>query len=156
MNIFEEALSIKSMMALGNMTQSRVAQVLGVSQSYVANKLRLLSYSDEQQQKILEYGLSERHARTILRLQSSDARNCAIEKAHAMKMNVARCEIMVDSMLDEVLHKKACEENNTAARIGHFELALESSISLLREYGIRARSRREEDENFIYFTVQIG
>lgn len=156
MNMFEEAASIKSMIALGKMTQSRVAEVLGVSQPYVANKLRLLAFKDAERKKIIEYGLSERHARTILRLPTEDLRLSAIEKAHTGKMNVARCEITVDTMLDALCRENAPEGINTAERIGHFEVSLESSLSLLREYGIRARAKRDEDENFIYFTVCIG
>ncbi len=156
MNMFEEARSIKGMLALGKTTQTRVANALGVSQPYVANKLRLLAFSEEEQSKILEYGLSERHARTVLRLPSGKERLIAIEKAHAMKMNVARCEIMVDTMLDGLCRTKLSDEMNAAERIGYFEEALESSLLLLRQHGIRARSKREEYENLIYFTVCIG
>lgn len=156
MNMFEEALSIKSMLGLGKMTQGKVAEILGVSQPYVANKLRLLIYSPEEREKILRYGLSERHARTILRISEKAARLDAIERAHAAGMNVARCEIMVDTMLDEALRNKAPEGTNYAERIGHFERSLESSISLLREVGIRARASREESGNMIYFRISIG
>lgn len=156
MDMFEEARSIRAMLSLGKMTQCRIAEALGVSQPYVANKLRLLAFSEEEQAKILEYGLSERHARTILRLPSINERLAAIEKAYAMKMNVARCEIMVDTKLDELCRTKLSSEMNSAERIGYFEAALESSLSILREHGIRARSKREERESFIYFTVCIG
>lgn len=156
MNMFEEARSIKSMLDFGKMTQDKIAKALGVSQPYVANKIRLLNLTDDEQKKILEYGLSERHARTILRLPSKEKRLLAIEKAHTMNMNVSRCEIAVDSMLDEIQRCSPPDCTSTAERIGHFETSLESSLSLLREYGIRARAKRDEDENFIYFTVCIG
>ena len=156
MNMFEEATSIKSMMALGNMTQAKVAAVLGVSQPYVANKLRLLSYTEGEREKILEYGLSERHARTILRLKSATDRLLAIEKAHAMKMNVARCEASVDFMLDEQFRENPPKTINYAERLGHFERSLESSVLLLREAGIKARSFRDEDELGVYFRIYIG
>lgn len=156
MNMFEEAVSIKSMIALGSMTQARVADVLGVSQPYVANKLRLLEYTDEERAKILEYGLTERHARTILRLPTKKERLAAIEKAHAMKMNVYRCEIAVDTMLDEGLRYAVPEGTNYAERIGHFERSLESSLMLLREFGIKALTRKDEDGERIYFSICIG
>ncbi len=144
------------MLGLGKMTQAKVAEILGVSQPYVANKLRLLTYSTEEREKILTYGLSERHARTILRLADKAARLDAIERAHAARMNVARCEIMVDTMLDGIFRNKAPEGLNYAESIGHFERSLESSISLLREVGIRARASREESNDMIYFRIMIG
>ena len=115
MNMFEEAASIRAMMALRDMTQSKIAKALGVSQPYVANKLRLLEYTDEERAKILEYGLTERHARTILRLRSASDRLIAIEKCHAGHMNVSRCEITVDSILDERQGERLTENAYTSA-----------------------------------------
>ena len=155
MDMFEKARAMKSMMEMGNMTQNGLAKMLGITQSYVANTLRLLNFSDKLQEKILEYSLSERHARTILRLRGDDERLQAIEKVKAMNMNVSRCEIMVDTMLDESLRQShaltGCSDG-----ISHFEKSLESSLSLLAQSGIRARAKREEVGNIIYFTVTIG
>lgn len=155
MNMFQKAESINTMLKIDGMTQNKLAGVLGVSQSFVANKIRLLDFSDEAKEKILAYSLTERHARCILRLQDEADRLLAIEKTHLMKMNVARCEILVDTMLDKKLREKVPEANYNA-RIGHFESSLESSLSLLREIGIRARARREEVGEMIYFNISIG
>ena len=46
MNMFEEAQSIDGMMKMMNLKQSQMAEKLGVSQSYVANKLRLMKHTD--------------------------------------------------------------------------------------------------------------
>lgn len=155
MNMFEKAESIRTMLKIDGMTQVKLAGVLGVSQSFVANKIRLLGFSEEAKKKILEYGLSERHARCILRLEKDEDRLLAIEKVHAMKMNVARCEILVDTMLDKT-KREAPHGISFSDRIGHFESSLESSLSLLREIGLRARAKREEIGGMIYFNILIG
>ena len=155
MNMFEKAESIKAMLKIEGMTQNKLAGVLGVSQSFIANKVRLLSFSNQSKQKILEYGISERHARCILRLNDEESRLSAIEKVHLTKMNVTRCEILVDTMLDEIKRCAPCGTNYSDS-IGHFESSLESSLSLLREVGIRARAKREESNNMIYFSISIG
>ena len=54
MTMFEEAESIKNMLTLGKMTQAKIAGVLGVSQPYIANKLRLLAYTTQEREKIIE------------------------------------------------------------------------------------------------------
>ena len=155
MNMFENAQSIKAMLKIDGMTQCKLASVLGVSQSFVANKVRLLSFSDTAKEKILEYGLSERHARCILRLDSDEDRLCAIEKVHLMNMNVERCEILVDTMLD-TKKRETVSSVNYSDRMGHFESSLESSLALLRAVGLRARARREESGDMIYFSITIG
>ena len=154
MTMFDKAESINSMLKIEGMTQSKLASVLGVSQSFVANKVRLLSFSDAVKGKILEYGLSERHARCFLRIDGDEDRLLAIEKTHLMRMNVERCEILVDTMLDKKTRELPCG-TNFSDRIGHFEKSLESSLSLLREAGIRARVKREEAEGMIYFNISI-
>ena len=92
MDIFEDARSVRAMLSIPGMTQKKLAGILGVTQSHVANKLRLLTFSEEAQRKIKEYGLSARHARAILKLKSEGSRLLAIEKAHAMRMNSHRRE----------------------------------------------------------------
>ena len=154
MDIFEKARSIREMMKIEGMTQERLARVLGVSQSYIANKIRLLNFSESEQKMITQYALSERHARTILRLSDSRDRITAIEKTHAMKMSVQRCEILVDTILD-TKRRKSPIDLNPSDRIGHFESCLESSLSLLREIGFIARAKREEHEGKIYFSIAI-
>ena len=155
MNMFEKAESISTMLKIDGMTQNKLAAVLGVSQSFVANKIRLLRFGDEAREKILRYSLSERHARCILRLDDEDDRLIAIEKAHLMNMNVVRCEILVDTMLDQK-KRETVPDVSFSDRIGHFESSLESSLSLLREIGVRARARREEVGEMIYFSISIG
>ena len=152
--MFEKAESIRTMMQIDGMTQKKLAGVLGVSQSFVANKLRLLTLGDEVKANILERGISERHARCLLRLSSDKDRILAIEKICAMDMNVTRSEILVDTMLDEELRTSA-DADSTAESIGHFERSLESSLSLLRKSGIHARSKRDEVGNTVYFSITI-
>ena len=62
----EEAKSYKNILEQGGMTQDQLASKLGVSQSTIANKLRLLNLSDEVQDALLNEKISERHARALL------------------------------------------------------------------------------------------
>ena len=157
MNMFEEARSIKATMKLSGMTQEKLASVMGVSQPYIANKLRLLNLSQRVQERITDSKLSERHARVLLRLYNEEEQLESIKKIIEGKMSVARTEIMIDSILDKKIYEKQFSNMlNTAERIGSFEKALESSLSLLREFGIRAKSKREEYEDKIYINIAIG
>ena len=68
LNPFEEAEAIHRLMDEWGVTQLEVAQRLGKAQSTVANKLRLLRLNPDQRRRILAAGLSERHARALLRV----------------------------------------------------------------------------------------
>ncbi len=64
----EEAKSYKNLLDRGYMTQEQLAEKMGVSQSSIANKLRLLNLAQEVQDALLQEKISERHARSLLSL----------------------------------------------------------------------------------------
>ena len=98
LNIFETAAAIDSLCREFGLTQEQVAERLSVSQSYVANKLRLLRFGAPMRKKILEGGLTERHARALLRLPPALWEKTA-ERMISGKYNVAAAEKMVEEML---------------------------------------------------------
>ncbi len=64
----EEAISYKKILDMGYINQASLAEKLGKTQSTIANKLRLLNLADEVQEALLEEKISERHARSLLKL----------------------------------------------------------------------------------------
>ena len=81
LGIFEEARGISRLIRRYGLTQEQAAQQLGKTQSTIANKLRLLRLSFEEQEWIESAGLSERHAR---------APSKADRRAHAPRSAVPR------------------------------------------------------------------
>ena len=77
---FEEAEGIRRLISEWNVTQEEAAARLGKSQSAIANKLRLLRFTQEERNCILEGNLSERHARSLLRLEPGEKRIAAIRQ----------------------------------------------------------------------------
>ena len=63
----EEAISYKKILDMGY-TQEALAKKIGNKQSTIANKVRLLNLTDEVQEALLENKISERHARSLLRV----------------------------------------------------------------------------------------
>ncbi len=66
----EEARSYKNLLDKGYLTQSELAKKMGISQSAIANKLRLLNLDESVQQALINNEISERHARSLLVLES--------------------------------------------------------------------------------------
>ena len=109
LNMFEQAMAILNLMKVHCLTQEKIAEQLSCSQSYVANKLRLLKISDEEKQDIIEFGLTERHARALLKIKDEDLRKSALKNIIRKNMNVASSEDYIDKLLTE--KKKEKSEN---------------------------------------------
>ena len=154
MDMFEEARALRTMIKMCNMTQSDIAQRMGVSQSYVANKLRLLNFPEEIQQKITDAELTERHARTLLRLVDSERLDDAIERIKERRLNVADSEALVDLLVEGEAGRflGLCDKRD---RIEHFESFLTSSVESLVSLGISASKRTSYYKNKRYITVCI-
>ena len=156
LSIFEEALAIRSLIALGSMTQEVCARRLSVSQSYIANKLRLLRMTPAEQELILQNGLSERHARAALRLPGEDERRRVLEIFAARQMNVAAAEEYVESILCAAARQ---EEMKSAARerpelrqklvikdIRLFYNSIDHAVDVIKRSGIAVESSRKETD----------
>lgn len=138
MNMFDEARALDGMIRMCNMTQAEIAKKLGVSQSYVGNKLRLLKFSDEIQALIIEGGLCERHARTILRLEDEGRMREVIEKVRTRHLSVAECEAAVDLLVEARLPKMLGLAPKRE-RIDRFEEFLTASLESLESMGISTK-----------------
>lgn len=99
LNIFEEAYAIASLIKIYKLTQEQVAAKLSITQAAIANKLRLLKLSEEHRALITNNGLTERHARAIIRIKSENARTEALNYIIAHNLNVKQTEELVAKKL---------------------------------------------------------
>lgn len=155
MNMFDEARTIDGMIKMLGMTQGEIAKKLGVSQSYVGNKVRLLGYSDEIQRLILEAGLSERHARTLLRIKDEPTLRECIRRAGERGLTVAECEAMVDVVV-EAEAPRVIGRAPKNERISAFEAFLTSSLESLGSLGISTHKETSRYGNKRYITITIA
>ena len=88
LNPIEEARTYQKILELDQMTQEELAKTMGKSQSAVANKLRLLSLSDDVQDALLKEKISERHARALLAVDNQEKQKQLLNKIIANKMTV--------------------------------------------------------------------
>ena len=72
LDFIEEAEGLARLMKTWGLSQEQAARKVGKSQSAVANKLRLLRLSPSVLAELRLHGLSERHARALLKLRSED------------------------------------------------------------------------------------
>ena len=98
LNPIEEARTYQKILELDQMTQDSLAKTMGKSQSAVANKLRLLSLPDEIQIALLKEEISERHARALLNVESTEKQKEFLNKIKTEKMSVRNLEEEIKNM----------------------------------------------------------
>ena len=99
LNMFEEAYGYKKLIEIHHLTQEEVARRMSSSQSSVANKLRLLRLSYEEQRFALENNLTERHVRACIRIDDSEARLALLREIAEKRLNVNDTEERVEAMI---------------------------------------------------------
>ena len=92
LHYFEEAAAIADYIRAAAITQEEAAARLGRSPSALANKLRLLRLGEECREVLVKSGLTERHARALLRMEEDSERLAAAKYAAAHHLNVAQTE----------------------------------------------------------------
>lgn len=153
MSMFDEARSLRVMMKMRGLSQGEVAKMLGTSQSYVANKLRLLGLDEELQMKIVATGLTERHARALLRL-DEELRPEALDKICERRLTVRESEALVDFMNT---HNLANEIGN-ADRLRAIDIFLDgmkNSLASLCAIGVTSSQKTSYFGNKMVITICI-
>lgn len=112
LGFFEEALAIEKLISVFGLTQEQAAARLGKAQSTIANKLRLLRFTDAERQMMISANLSERQARALIRINDNAQRVKALEKVVAKGLNLDQTEDLVADIisLEEKAQKKVREE----------------------------------------------
>ncbi|MDR0858863.1 MAG: ParB/RepB/Spo0J family partition protein [Oscillospiraceae bacterium] len=96
LDYIDEAEGIARLIKAYGLSQEEAARKLGKAQSSVANKLRLLKLAPELLYVLRENGLSERHARALLRLDTNDERIAVLRRVIDEKLTVAGTEALVE------------------------------------------------------------
>ena len=157
LDYIEEAQGLARLMRQYGLNQEQAAARVGKSQSAVANKLRLLRHSPAVLSALRENGLSERHARALLRLPTEEERLAALAVVIRQQMNVAKTEEYIDSLL---ARKRQPEPKKGIRKlivrdVRLFINSVNHNLDLIRGAGIRAEASQEETESEIVLTIRL-
>ncbi|MGN1202473.1 MAG: ParB/RepB/Spo0J family partition protein [Eubacterium sp.] len=154
LSFFEEAQAISQMQNHFGLTQEQIAKRLGKSQSSLSNKLRLLKLPADVRYFIEKEGLTERHARALLKLESDKQIWTTLNLIKEKGWNVAQTEAYIDSLTDnKVKGHKNIVKIFKDVRI--FVNTVNKAINTMKEAGIPAESNKTETEDYIEFFVRI-
>ena len=151
LNPFEQAQGLRDVMVLWDCTQAEAAKRLGMAQPTLANKLRLLQLTADQRQFVLDNGLTERHARAVLRL-PENRRSEALIMIAKRKMNARATDLYIDQLLNETPGKHRV---SMVKDVRIFVNTIDHAIRLMTDNGVPATSHREERDGYIEYTVRI-
>ena len=154
LNIFEQAQAIETLIDTYNLTQEEIARKLSNSQSFVANKLRLLRLSSSEREKILKNNLTERHARALLRVYDPILREKLLNSIIEQGLNVGKSEELIDIALSKETNK-AIKRKNSYKDIKSFYIAIDRAVDSVKNSGINIKSRRIENDEYVELTILI-
>lgn len=153
LNYFEEAVAIERLMAEYGLSQEEAAKKLGKAPSTVSNKLRLLSLPQKAQKMLLESGLSERHARALLRLENEDVIP-TLEKIIERKLNVTQ----TDKLIDDITAQKSTAKRTTKRMFSDVKIFLNTinnAVETMLGAGINADIKKEETDDCFLYRITI-
>ena len=152
LDYIEEAEGLARLMTLYGLSQEQAAAKVGKSQSAVANKLRLLKHPPQVLDALRQAGLTERHARALLRL-PEERRLEAVGVMAARSMTVAQAEQYIDSLLQA--RPKARPPKIVCRDLRMVLNTLDRSLELIRAAGVQCQYGREETEQEIVLTIRL-
>ena len=103
LSAIEEARTYQKILELDSMTQEELGRTMGKSQAAIANKMRLLSLPDEVQEALLQDKISERHARSLLNLDSSEEQISMLKKIIDNRMTVRELDNEIKALKDDTI-----------------------------------------------------
>ncbi len=156
LSFFDEAAAIEKLITHYGMTQEDAAAKLGRAQSTIANKLRLLRLTEKERELITQYGLTERHARSLLRLGSPQDRLFILEKIIKNNLNVERSERLIDEFIGSERNKVSYKKRSVVFQnVKMFVNTINKAVETMQAAGISADSRKIQSEDYIEYRVRI-
>lgn len=154
LDMFEQANALKVLIANWNVTQEEAASRLAMTQSTIANKLRILKLSDTEQQIILNNHLTERHARALLKVKDESVRLRILNDVVEKKLNVQQTEKYIEEfdIKPRIKYKKP---KMTIKHIKVFTSTINKAVKIMKESGIDVSVDTQDTGECIEYIVKI-
>ena len=147
--------SLKKLESRFQREKEEAAAQLGRSPSALANKLRLLRLSPACRELLVQNGLTERHARCLLRLEDGEERLAALRHIADKQLNVAQAEQYIDQRLAQLQSTPPRRRTFILKDVRLFLNSLDRGLRMVREAGVDARTERQETDDAILLTIRI-
>ncbi len=156
----EEAEGYRNLIKEHGLTQEELAQKIGKSQSTIANKIRLLRLSPMVKKILADNGLTERHARALLKLDDEQLQLKILQKVCEKGLNVRKTEELVQRALEKYCNPSKPEDNKkritkSIKDIRIFVNTIRQAIDTMKKSGVNARAAQIDRGEYLEFIVRI-
>ncbi len=157
LSYWEEAMAYRRLLEEFGLTQQELGELVGRSQSAIANKLRLLHLEEPVRRELQEGGLSERHARALLMLDDPEARLEVARRARREQLSVRETEELVRRWKTRG-HARVRRSRRIAVikDIRIFLNAFRKAVSALREAGVEVQMEERREEGYLEVVVRVA
>ncbi len=161
LNPIDEAKAYTNLMKLNDLTQTALAKDMGKSQSYVANKLRLLKLDDDVQKALIEGKITARHGRALLNL-SDDDQERVLKEIEEKGLNVKQTEEIAKDM-DAYFNPKPKEKETKRERVVKripkdlkVQInTIKKAVKLAKDSGIKVKVKENNDPDDYKITIEL-
>ena len=161
LNPIDEAKAYTNLMKLNDLTQTALAKDMGKSQSYVANKLRLLKLDDDVQKALIEGKITARHGRALLNLRDDDQER-VLKEIEDKGLNVKQTEEIakdVDAYFNPKPKEKETKRERVVKRIPK-DLkvqinTIKKAVKLAKDSGIKVKVKENNDPDDYKIIIEL-
>ncbi|CCI84340.1 chromosome partitioning protein SpoOJ [Lactobacillus pasteurii DSM 23907 = CRBIP 24.76] len=163
LNPIDEANAYSNLMKLNNLTQSELAKNVGKSQSYVANKLRLLKLTPKVQNYLASKQITARHGRALIGLSEKD-QGRVVDEILANSLTVKETEqiaLDVDGYFAKKAKDLATKERkkrvvNRIPKDLKVQInTIKQAIKLAKDSGIKVKVQENNDPDDYRITIEL-
>jgi ParB family chromosome partitioning protein len=158
LNFIEEAEGYNNLIEDHGFTQQEIAEKMGKNQSTIANKLRLLKLPEDIKKNLLEYNLTERHGRALLKLADDDLKRKILEKVIKNELNVNKTEELVNDILDDLTKREDNEVKQNIKSMINIRIYLNTikkAFSAIKDTGVKAEYKEVDKGDHVEVVVKI-
>jgi ParB family chromosome partitioning protein len=159
LNFMEEAEGYRMLIDEYDFTVEDISEMFGKSAASISGKMRLLKLSQEVRNMIIINGLSERHAKAILRIPDEYVQKSVLDKIITEELSSKKTEELVNSELEKMRNDEYYaekREKRSFSDIRLFTNSIKRSVDLIKRSGIDAEYDVEKDEKGVKITISIA
>lgn len=161
LHFLEEAEGFQQLITSFSFTQEELAKRMGKKQSTIANKLRLLKLVPEVRAIVATEKLTERHARSLLKIDEPRLQMEVLEIIREKGLNVRETEELIEEFLEDIARQ--IEEKNKPKRsvvkvirdVRIFINTINSVVGEMKKTGLKIKVKQEQDEEYIHINLRI-
>lgn len=161
LHFLEEAEGFQHLITNFGFTQEELAKRMGKNQSTIANKMRLLKLAPEVRAVVAAEKLTERHARSLLKIDEPKLQMEVLELIREKGLNVRETEELIEEFLEDIA--KQIEEKNKPKRsvvkvirdVRIFINTINNVVGEMKKTGLKIKVKQEQDDEYIHINLRI-